>query len=137
MKLDVNSPESGWHKSLNVNTPGYSGAIYWKKVEGLSANLFRMDILFKGIKLQSHIDVIKNGPPIENFKERRLVREYSEYDRLIFIRVQPPLISERENLVRYTRKDLDNGKTIVYLRSVEDDEVPIKANAVRVEMMKI
>lgn len=66
-----------------------------------------------------------------------MLRANSEDDRIIYIRVQPPLISERENLVRYTRKDLDNGKTLVYLRSVLDDEIPLKANVVRMEMMKI
>jgi hypothetical protein len=66
-----------------------------------------------------------------------LLRTYSEDDKIIYIRVQPPLISERENIVRYTRKDLDNGKTLVYMRSVLDDEIPLKANVVRMEMMKI
>ena len=66
-----------------------------------------------------------------------MIRAESEDDRIIYIRVQPPLISERENLVRYTRKDLGNGKTLVYLRSVLDDEIPVKANVVRMVMMKI
>ena len=66
-----------------------------------------------------------------------MLRTYSEDDKIIYIRVQPPLISERENIVRYTRKDLDNGKTLVYMRSVLDDEIPLKANVVRMEMMKI
>jgi hypothetical protein len=66
-----------------------------------------------------------------------LLRANSEDDRIIYIRVQPPLISERENLVRYTRKDIGNGKTQVYLRSVLGDEIPLKPNVVRMEMMKI
>ena len=137
MKLDVNEPGSGWHKSMDIKTQGYEGSMHWKKVEGLNVNLVRVDILFKGIKMQSHIDVIKNGPPSENFKEKRLIRAKSEDDRIIYIRVQPPLISERENLVRYTKKNLDNGKTLIYLRSVLDDEIPLKPNVVRMEMMKL
>jgi len=66
-----------------------------------------------------------------------LLRAYSEDDRIIYVWVQPPLISERENLVRYTRKDIGNGKTLVYLRSVLDDEISLKPNVVRMEMMKI
>ena len=51
MKLDVNESGSGWHKALDLNSDGYKGSIYWKKVEGLSVNLIRMDIVFKGIKI--------------------------------------------------------------------------------------
>ena len=51
MNLNVNEPGSGWHKSMDVKTLGYEGSLYWKKMDGLSVNLIRMDIVFKGIKI--------------------------------------------------------------------------------------
>ena len=49
LNVDVN--EGGWHKALDLKNEGYNGTIYWKKVEGLSVNLLRMDVIYKGIKV--------------------------------------------------------------------------------------
>lgn len=91
---------------------------------------------FVGCTINQFWDTIKIGPPLQNIKKREVIKEISEYERIVHVMVKPPIMTTREQVVNIKREDLDDGSTLVILHSIETDLVPLKSDVVRAQMYK-
>lgn len=77
-------------------------------------SMMKMDLRFKNTKLSHYLELMKNGPPIEHMKERKVVKTVSEDEKYIYIRVSPGgFVSDRDQVVKKTIERLQDGKTLM------------------------
>ena len=96
-----------------------------RPIEGKKANLLKIDLKFKNTKIEHMLEMMKNGPPLENCIERRRVKEISDDDCLIYIKLKlGGFMSTRDNLVRKTVQRFDDGSVLMTIKSTGTDEVP-------------
>ena len=55
-----------------------------------------MNLTFKNVKKEWHLDAFKDGPPIKNIKERRVVEEISATEKIIYLKMNMGLMSDRD-----------------------------------------
>jgi len=92
----------------------------------------------KDMNKEQWFAALKEGPPTERAKVKKVVKEYGPQDRVIYIRMGFPisLISDREQVIRWTREEVNATDSSLLLRSVLVDECPITDNVVRAQMFK-
>jgi hypothetical protein len=63
----------------------------------------KMELKLKNTKVEHMVEMMKHGPPYDNLVERRLVKEISETESLIYIKIKMGgFMSLRDNLVKKT-----------------------------------
>jgi hypothetical protein len=78
-----------------------------------------------------------NPEEMKHIKELRVVEKQPDgYPALMYSRSKMPMMSERENLCSLHKRKLDDGRTLVIVRSVERPEFPRKKNSIRMDMFK-
>jgi hypothetical protein len=94
----LDDPAYKWQKVISVDKPDYKGEVYARprgdKTAGVS--LIRMNLVFKNCKKEWHLDIMKDGPPMKNIRERRVVEERSENDKIIYVKMNMGLMSDRD-----------------------------------------
>ena len=136
---DPKEPNSPWRSATNVENKkeGYSLHAYQRPSEFCPIDTMRLELKFKNTSKEAWFETFKEGPPIKNAKERKTIKTITENkDRIIYIRMGMPIMSDRENLIQWTRDDIDEKQSTLFLRSVFMDEVPIKKEIVRASLFK-
>ena len=134
----LDDPAFKWQKVISLDKPEYKGEV-WARPRGdktTGVSLLRMNLVFKNVKKEWHLDVLKDGPPVKNMKERRVVEEVSENDKVIYIKMNMGLMSDRDHYVSKKISENDDGSTSLLLESLQGDKYPITPGAVRIEMYK-
>lgn len=140
-KEDIGDPKNKWRKALSVKyvKEGFTGAIYQKPnpFPGTSIDLMRFDLDVKNCTRDIWCEVFKFGPPIKNIKCQEVVEEVGPQERIIYLRQQIPIMSDREHLIRWKRIDLENKQTLLILQTVQHKAKPIIKGVVRAQILKI
>lgn len=134
----LDDPAFKWQKVISIDKPQYTGEC-WARPRGdktTGVSLIRMNLVFKNVKKEWHLDVLKDGPPVKNMKERRVVEEVSENEKIIYIKMNMGLMSDRDHYVKKVISENDDGSTSLLLESVQGDKYPTTPGAVRIEMYK-
>ena len=58
-----------------------------------------MDVRYLNTKKEWQLEVMKDGPPIEQLKERRNLKQISENDKLMYMRLKMPFMSDRDYIM--------------------------------------
>jgi len=96
-----------------------------RPIEGKKGNLLKVDMFMKNTKIEHMVEMMKNGPPLENCVERRKVKDISEDECLIYLKLKlGGFMSMRDNLVKKTVKRFDDGSVLMTIKSTGGDEVP-------------
>jgi hypothetical protein len=129
---------SGWRKMMQVNQKkeGYHGVFWQRPSENSPIDLMRFDIKFKGATKDQWFEMLKCGPPIKNAVEKRVIREIGPNERIIYIRMKLPIMSDRENLLYWKRTDINEKESTLQITSIFDDAVPVQDKYVRADMFK-
>ena len=137
MKEDFNNPTLGWSKAVQFDKGDFGGSVMRRPIEGKKANLLKIDLKFKNTKIEHMLEMMKNGPPLENCIERRRVKEISDDECLIYIKLKlGGFMSTRDNLIKKTVQRIDDGSVLITFKSTGTDEVPEQPGVVRIEMFK-
>ena len=94
----LDDPAYKWQKVVSLDKPQYHGEV-WARPRGdktAGVSILRMNLVFKNVKKEWHLDVLKDGPPIDNVREKRVVEEFSEHDKIIYIKMNMGLMSDRD-----------------------------------------
>ena len=95
-----------------------------------------MNINLKDCSIDDFLKVFENGPPVKMALERRKVKNFSDNESLLYIKMKPPMMDAREQVIKRTVKRLEDGSVLHLLQSVLDDEFPITDGIVRAQMFK-
>lgn len=71
-----------------------------------------MNLVLKNVKVEEWLSVHDNGPPVKNAAEKRKVRDLSENESLLYVKIKLPMMDPRDMLVKRTIKKLENGETL-------------------------
>lgn len=87
-------------------------------------------------KIDHVVQIFRKGPTSEILKEWRVLREISKDEKLIYVRVDIPMMSKRDAIVHWKKEDQLDGSASLTLQSVDSDEVPIQEGVIRIELFK-
>ena len=138
-KLFNEGTEAPWRKTLSMlhkDKGGYDLELFQKPSTDTPIDTLRVHMTFKDTKMETFLNIFKEGPPMKMAKEKKKIRDISETESLIYVLITPPIMDPREQLIKRTVLKQDDGKVIHMLQSVMDDEVPIKPNVVRAQFWK-
>ena len=112
---------------------GYTGTLWQRPAENCPFDIIRIELNVKDLTKEQWFAALKEGPPTERAKVKKVVKEYGPQDRVIYIRMGFPisLISDREQVIRWTRDEINETDSTLLLRSVLIDECPITDKVVR------
>jgi len=96
----------------------------------------RLELKIKDTTKDMWFEALKEGPPMKNVSEKKVVKQEGPNSKVIYLRVSVPIMSDREQLVHWQRIDLNEKESILLLQSILMDEYPITANIVRAQMFK-
>lgn len=136
---DFNDPNLNWSKVIDMKheKDGYSGYA-WRRplTTGSATSMMMTEMRYIGVKKAHFLEMLKNGPPTNNVKEMKILNQTDEHNKDIYIRMKMGgFISDRDNVVRKTVKDLGDGNTLMTIESV-DLGIPEVAGVQRMEMFK-
>jgi hypothetical protein len=116
---------------------GYIGYAYRRPLQtGSAASMMMTEMRYIGVKKEWFLELMKNGPPTDNVKEMRVIKENGPNDKHLYIRMKMGgFISDRDNVLRKTVKDLEDGSTLMTVESA-DCNVPEVPGVLRMEMFK-
>ena len=127
---DFNDPKLKWSKVVEMKNDkdGFSGYAYRRPLEtGSAATMIMSEMRYIGVKKERYLELMKNGPPTKNIKEVKVLKENGPNERYLYIRFElGGFISDRDNVVRKTEKDIGDGCTLLTIESYDMDvpEVP-------------
>lgn len=122
IKEDIDDKKFGWKKSLEMKiTPKnpVSCIMYQRPMPNMKGiNMVRTDITFKDVQAQAFESFMKSfteggGEEIENVKKFEVFDKKSTDDMKFYILSKIPMMTDRENLVHWTRKTMPDGKKLV------------------------
>lgn len=95
------------------------------------------EMRYFNVKKEWFLELMKNGPPTDNMKERRVLAENGPNDKYIYIRVaMGGFVSDRDNIVHKTEKDLGDGSTLMTIESANYGDIKEVPGVLRMEMFK-
>ena len=102
---------------------GFTGYAYKRPLDDGSAAIMLMsEMRYIGVKKETYLDLMKNGPPTDNIKEMRVLKENGPNDRHLYIRMKMGgFISDRDNVIHKTTKDIGDGSTLMTIESCDFD----------------
>lgn len=95
-----------------------------------------MEGKFKNVDKEAWFEMIKNGPPMKNLKKREVVKELGPNKRIIHLEIAMPIMTNREQVIEWSRTEVNDKESLLMIRSVLCDEVPIKDNIIRAQFFK-
>lgn len=134
----LDDPAYKWQKICSFEKPEYKGEV-WARPRtdrGVGVSLIRMNAVMKNVKKEWHLDVLKDGPPMKNMKERKVIEEISENEKIIYVKMNMGMMSDRDQYVNKKVVENDDGTTSLSIQSVEGDKYPVNPGTVRIEMFK-
>jgi hypothetical protein len=103
MKEDFSDPKSGWSKTVQFDKGNYGGVVMRRPIEGKKGNLLKVDMFMKNTKIEHMVEMMKNGPALENLVERRKVKDINENECILYLKIKMGgFMSMRDNLVKKT-----------------------------------
>jgi len=146
IKEDVNDKAFKWSLVIDMKeADGISMVIHKRPMEGKSINLTRSNIIMRNIKIQTWKNFINNyDKHIKDMDKKNKIVEFKwlenkpeeGYWLMYSVSKMGSLASDRENLIEMTLHELDEKKFIYISKTVERDDVPVKAGCVRMEIFK-
>ena len=129
-----------WTKVLTLDKwkKGYSAVVHRRPLEGDSKgiNMIRIDIKYANTKKEWYKEMVKNGAPYDNAKERKIIKE-SPGEKIVYNRLKiGGFVSDREVLAKKTDVTLDDGSILYTMESVDMPEHKPANGCVRMEMFK-
>ena len=138
-KEKFDDPSSKWTKITDLfSKDKYKAVIHRRPIEGDSrgGSMLKMDMVFYKTSIKEFLELFKNGPPIDNMKERKVVKG-TEEDKYIYIRMSPGgFVSDRDQVVRKTVETMADGSVLLTIKTHELPEYPETPGVVRVEIFK-
>ena len=99
--------------------------------------MIRGELRFKNAKVDWYNQMVRNGPPMDNMIERRLIKQEGENSRYYQLRVKiGKFVSDREVVVRKTDQYFPDGSLLYTIESVDLPEEQLRKGVVRMEMFK-
>jgi hypothetical protein len=95
-KDEVTGPKSPWKKALGINNDKFSITLYQRPSDITPTDTMRFDAKFKNVNKEAWFEMIKEGPPIKNLKSKRIVRQESEYKKILHLIINMPIMTNRE-----------------------------------------
>jgi len=145
---DVNDPKSGWRKSLEQKEKdGVIALLHQRGVEGKSLNIVRNDAVIKNVSLKAYavfcsawdqyqieFDTYKQQVAYKMVeqKEEDGIKKVVQYSRM----KMGPMVSDRESLIYSEIRELADNKFLVISNTIDRDDIPPAADAVRMEFFK-
>ena len=137
---DFNDPKLKWTKVIDMKNEkdGFTGYAFRRPLEtGSSATMMMTEMRYMGIKKEWFLELMKNGPPTDNVKEMRILKEDGPNDKHLYLRMKMGgFISDRDNVVHKTVKDFEDGSTLMTVESDDQLDVPVVPGVLRMEMFK-
>jgi hypothetical protein len=136
---DFNDPNLQWSKVTDMGSEkdGFVGYAWRRPLStGSAASMMMTEMRYHGVKKEWFLEMMKNGPPTDNVKEMKILKEDGPNDKHLYIRMKMGgFISDRDNVIRKTVKDIDNGCTLMTVETAELD-VPEVPGVLRMDMFK-
>merc|ERR1712071_530505 len=117
-------------------------SMHSKKQEG-KVFIMRNEMTMKDIKMATFNEFAANFDKQMDDKEMKHIKEFKVVTKLedgtpeiMYSRSKMPMMTERENLVKITKRVLDDGRTLSVARSVDMPEYPITKKSIRMTMFK-
>ena len=139
---DVKDPSTGW--ALKKEWPEKNGVKvtqYQKKMPDTKMNMMYSESIYKGVKPATFLDFIRNlekNP--EHLKHHKkwivLERDESGYPCLVYTLNKMPMMTDREGIVRFTGRTLDDGSHLIISKSEEHKDYPRGNHAIRTQVFK-
>lgn len=140
IKEDIKDPASGWRKIVEgaKDKDGFSYTLHARPSnKDSNINMVRMDLIMPGLTKDAWFTTFKDGPPVDNAVERRVVREISPTQRILYVRMRlGTFISDRDNCIMFSRIEHPDGSSVLSLAACEDPDVPEVPNVIRAEFFK-
>jgi hypothetical protein len=94
---------------------GFTGEAWRRPLDTGSASTMMMaKMRYIGVKKEAYLELMKNGPPTDNISDMRVLKENGPNDRHFYLRIKMGgFISDRDNVVHKTCKDMGDGSTIM------------------------
>lgn len=64
------------------------------------------------------------------------MREISKDEKLVYVKLDYPMMSKRDAIVHWKKEDQLDGSASLTLQSIDSDEVPIQDGVIRIELFK-
>ena len=102
---------------------GFSGEAWRRPLDaGSAATMMMSDMRYIGVKKETFLELMKNGPPTDNISEMRVLKEDGPNDRYLYLRIKMGgFISDRDNVIHKTTKHLEDGSTLFTIESCDFD----------------
>lgn len=98
--------------------------------------MLRGDLKFTNAKIDWYNQMVRNGPPMDNMVERRIIKSEGN-DHYYYLRVKiGKFVSDREVVVKKSDSWLPDGSLLYSIESVDLPEEKTRPGCVRMEMFK-
>jgi hypothetical protein len=139
-KEKFDDPSSKWTKILDLKPKDnkFVAVGYRRPIDGdaRGGSMLKMDMNFRKTTIKEYLEMFKNGPPMENLKQRTVIKG-TEDDKYIYVRVSPGgFVSDRDQVVRKTIIPQEDGSVLMTIKTHELPEYPETPGLVRIEMFK-
>jgi hypothetical protein len=112
---------------------GWKITLHQKKHEN-KADMLRVDCSFKNVKREDLVEYMTNPPPHDDILERKCLEKIDENTSVNYWKFKMPMMSDRDNVIQIHKSDLAGGNKFFVMKSVEREDCPEVAGAVRMFM---
>ena len=103
----------------------------------------RLEMVIKGLKREAFMEYLQHFEKQMDDKEMKHIRELTVVERtsdgmpsIIYSKSKMPMMTMRENLISMEKMDIDDGRVLFLIRSVEHPKYPITKEAIRMQFYK-
>lgn len=129
--------QAPWRMGLNADhkKQGYTLQTFQRPQDNSPIDIIRMEARLFNMKKSDWFEGLKYGPPFK-FAKTNVVKDIGENHRIIHVLMNPPIISQRESVIEWKRTDINEKESLLTIASTLSDEVPIKDNVLRTQILK-
>lgn len=130
-----------WRKVLKLNNTkdGYSANIYQKPspFAGTPIDLLRLETNFKNCNKEHWIKAFEFGAPVKNLKSNEIIERVNENEYVFYQVMSMPIMSDRDNVIRWKRIEVNDKQTMLVIQSVNHKDRPAVPGKVRGQIINI
>ena len=116
---------------------------FWQKPnkDGKSNHIGKVHAILKGVTTEAfwiHINNIEeNTKKVKNVKKFEIIeRDEDGFPKIMYSLAKIPLMTDRENLCRLSKRDLGDGKTLFITQSIDLPQYPRTKASIRMDLFK-
>ena len=137
----VTDPSKKWSKQLEMPMKDdFSMVSYTKDLGSDKQRMSRGEMVMKNVSMEAmrryQTAMFSGKEDMPWAKDMKIVEQKDENDKVMYSRSKMPMMSERESLIHWKKRKLEDGRELTIFYSVERDDYPIDPKVIRIDMFQ-